>query len=337
MDIFIDESGSFVSSNELGSWSTVAAYVSYSSSLKASDKLLTKLKVRSGRCFSDEIKLKDVSENDLKWFLVELNKLDGKLFFAATDTGLLNDDLINEHKSHQANKVIEFIDRMQYQKMKDDLNDLRGKILGLSPQLYLQLVVQTELIHDVIYRGITYFVQKKPYVLSDFMWSIDQKNTTKIAYEEAFENLAPPLLQSISISDPMPLLTDCDYSFMDKYIYSESDAPIYLKEHYGVEAKTKGGFNIGKILNTSLHFKDSKASSGVQVSDLLASISRRLLRNGFSDNDGVAKLIGSLMLRNKEGSYPMKLVSFKESAVEDTRTAKTINIINSSASSLIVL
>ena len=62
MEIFIDESGSFVCSKNPDSWCVVAAYVISGNQKNAMQKLLTQLKIKSGKKYNDEIKLKNVKE-----------------------------------------------------------------------------------------------------------------------------------------------------------------------------------------------------------------------------------------------------------------------------------
>lgn len=63
MKIFIDESGSFVNAPSENSWNTVVAYVCPESEIRKLRELLRKFKVHSGYKYTDEVKLKDISEN----------------------------------------------------------------------------------------------------------------------------------------------------------------------------------------------------------------------------------------------------------------------------------
>jgi hypothetical protein len=61
LNIYIDESGSFVSAESQGAWSLSAALVIPKSDERECKEALRKLKVKSGVKHNDEIKLKDVS------------------------------------------------------------------------------------------------------------------------------------------------------------------------------------------------------------------------------------------------------------------------------------
>lgn len=57
-------------------------------------------------------------------------------------------------------------------------------------------------------------------------------------------------------------------------------------------------FILDKIVRDEMQFVDSKANLGVQVADILASTSRRILRDEFEDNSEITHLLGGLMLSN---------------------------------------
>jgi hypothetical protein len=331
MDIYIDESGSFVCTENPDAWSVVVAYVSYSSQRKKLFRILAGLKIKCGKKVRDEVKLRDINEINLKWFLNELSMLNGIMFCVATDASLIDNEVIIEHRRIQAEKIIEHVDKMHHETMKDSIRNLSESIVGLSPQLYLQLVSQFTLINDVINRSSLYYSQKKPAALGGFKWLIDQKNTTKIIFEEAFEKMAPAIMQSIALREPFISLKEGDYSFMETFIYGENKAPDYLEKVYG-QKKIKGdAFNIGKILQDDMSFVDSKSNLGVQIADILASTSRRILRNDFEDNITISKLLGSLMLSSVKGKNTIQLISFVEKDIANEETSRNINLMDAAS------
>lgn len=254
----------------------------------------------------------------------------------ATDCSLISEKDINEHKYEQAKRVIENKDKMRYETGREMVQALYDQIAGVSPQLYLQLFCQLILICDVIEKGILYFVQGHPRNLRKFSWRIDQKNTSKIDYEEAFEKITPGLLQTRSFSEPFVTVKEFNYTAMDKYFFSKETEPTYLEEHYGIERRsTDGSLNIGKLLWDDIDFCDSKSSFGIQISDLLASGIRKLLRNSFSDNSKAAELLGRIMINPLEQGYPLSLISFVDAPVENKVTAASIEILKINANSVL--
>ncbi len=194
---------------------------------------------------------------------------------------------------------------------------------------------QTTLAYDIISRAILYYVQFRPSSLSSFRWFIDQKNSKKTTYEQAFEDITPVLLQSMSLRNPMAFLQDADYSFMKDYVYERGKEPDYLKTEYGIDVNLDRPLNIGKILRKNITFEDSKDSPGVQIADILASTSRRLLRNQFKNNELVAQLLGKMMLSNKKNEYPIQLISFIDDVIENKQTTRSIGIIDKNSKPMV--
>lgn len=321
MNIFLDESGSFVSAPSRGSWNSVAAFVSSEPDRKLKT-ILNKLKRRcKGNNFS-EIKLKDIEESDYFHFLQEIGVLEGVLFCTATDAGCNDLDTLKRHQERQAEAILFHVDKMKYEGGKEALRILAKQLAGLSPQLYAQLYCQVHLINDAVSRMIPFFVQRNPRALSTFRWRVDQKNTSKTEFEEAFEKITPALLQTISIDEPLMMIRGLDYSYMSDFIYKDGEAPEYLSEVYGIEVKS--GINIQKILRTDLMFLNSKESVGIQVADLLASGIRRCLRGGFRQNDKASSLLGKLMVQAVQNQPPLNLIGFKNGIVEEKHTRDAV-------------
>lgn len=335
MHIYIDESGLFKTATHDNAWCVVAAYVALESDIKHLRQTLTNLKLKCGRTFKDEIKLKDLSEDQYLYFLRALKDSKGTLYAAASDMNLLTDDDVKLHRDKQAEKIIEHKDKMLYESMKNSLQDLSDQVSKLSPQLYMQLVTQIILFADVLNRGILYYVQRNPKNLSCFKWRLDQKNTIKSKYEDALQKIAPALLQSQSIRRPSISLIEADYSAMKDFLYTKENAPTYLKDEYGIDINPEGAINLGKILSTDFKLCDSKLDYGVQVADLLASGLRRLLRGEFIKQREIAAQLGELMVRNIKGNLSINLISFKDAVVANEKTKETIKIIDSKSRNLV--
>ena len=167
-------------------------------------------------------------------------------------------------------------------------------------------------------------MQRDPRTLRRFKWRIDQKNTSKTDFEDAFEKVAPALLQTRSIYEPFHKLEGADYSALAPYEYGEGEVPTYLTEATGIEIEH--ALNIGKLLRKDLEFEDSKHSEGIQIADLLASGIRRCLRNGFDDNQTAAQLLGRLMIQGQKQRPPVQVIGFNEAVLPAASpAAKAIN------------
>ena len=252
-------------------------------------ELVGKMKRTAGMPISTEVKLKHIDEAGYIRLLEGLSALEGVLYAVATDAGLNHPEAIAEHQRVQAEKIVEHKDKMLHQAARDGLQDLADRIVALAPQLYIQLQCQLDLVANLLLTGVLYFVQRRPKSLGRFRWRIDQKNSTQTEYEAAFVAVLPPFLQTISLSEPMPMLIGADYSAFSRFDYPKESRPRYLKDVYGLDVEENEPVtNIGTIMREDLEFVDSEHNQGVQVADLLASGLRRCLRQEFSDNDGSA-------------------------------------------------
>ncbi len=84
MNIYIDESGSFVDAPQIDSWNCVVAYATPEIDTRKIRQYLLKLKCTSEKPSINEIKLKNVSEANYFEFLRDLGTLNGLMFAVAT-------------------------------------------------------------------------------------------------------------------------------------------------------------------------------------------------------------------------------------------------------------
>ena len=227
MKIYIDESGSFVRTEKPGSWNAVAALVVPESSRAALYKAINELKRSSGKLDVKEVKLPDVPENAYFRFVARLIEADCVLFTIATDAGLNTIESVSRHQAGQVAKIREHIEKMIYASGQEGVELLAKQVEGISPQLYVQLFCQVQLMYDVLAGAVNYFAQTRPVTLRAFRWRVDQKDAQrKAVFEEAFEKLSPALIQSISIRRPIIMIREFDYSGMDGYLYSPAENPL---------------------------------------------------------------------------------------------------------------
>lgn len=319
MNIYIDESGSFVSAPNVGAWNVVAAVAAPESSRRHIERAIKSLKLATTSQISAEVKLKDVDEAHYAEFLNNLASAQVLLFATATDAGRNTLDRLLRHQAIQVAKIRENIPRMRYEGGRQGVELLANQLESVSPQLYAQLVCQVDLLHSIIDRAINYFAQRVPATLGTFRWRIDQKNTTKTTYEVAFEKIAPALLQTRSFREPSARVDGFDYRHFKQYEFAENEVPNHLEIEYGT--KIEHALDIGKLIRGDLKFEDSRTSVGIQVADLLASGTRRVLRGGFKNNAEITRALGRLTLQNVRGKYPIRLISFADSEDDADSTA----------------
>lgn len=311
MNLYIDESGNFANSPSIESWNVVAAIAVAETARKAIFEAIRQIRLAAHAAPNEEVKLNRLDERAYRGFLAALDRQDIVLFATATDSGLNSPERVDRHKRLQVEHVREAIPRMRYEGGRLGVQLLADQLDALSPQLYVQLICQVNLLHDVIGRSINYFAQRRPGTLREFRWRIDQKNVAKPTFEEAFEKIAPALLQTRSIREPIARVHGFDYSHMKAYFFEDGKAPDYLQTEYGFPEMD--AFNVQKLIRGNIRFVDSKEIDGVQAVDLLARGLRRLLRGQFSDINGMAQAIGRLTMENRRGLHPISLINFSDS------------------------
>jgi len=324
LNIYIDESGSFVNASTAGSWNAVAALAVNKKSEKEIEYHLNQLKISNGFEPSKETKLNDLTESSYLQFIENLAGLNIVVFSTATDSGLNTIDRVIAHQQGQVAEILRHIDKMKYERGRQGVQLVSSQLAKLSPQLYVQLLCQVNLMFDIVSRVINYYVQRDPEALAVFRWRIDQKNISRTDFEDAFEKLSPALLQTRSISEPLMMVKGFDYSSLRQYEFEDEKVPEYLNEVYGIEAKS--GLNIQKIIRGDIQFLDSKDSHGIQAVDLIVSGIRRCLRRQFSDNEKAASKFGQLMLQAKHNAPPLSLISFADDQPLPLEVARLVRI-----------
>lgn len=174
---------------------------------------------------SRELKLRDIREATYFRFLARLARLDGVLFAVLTDMATNDIAATQRHQQDQAANVVKHVDKMLHQTGRAALHQLSDQVASLSPQLYVQLQCQVELIDTIARSASLYFVQRHPKTLGHFRWRIDQKNATRTKYERSFFALTPALLQSRSLADPWIMLEGADYSGLDRFDFPPEKNP----------------------------------------------------------------------------------------------------------------
>ena len=324
MNVYIDESGSFVNAPTTNKWNAVAALAVPEAGRKKLDALVHRLSIDNGDQSTKEIKLHQIPENRYFRFLSQLEEINALVFCTATDAGHNTNERVAEHQSFQVDGVLKHIDKMKYEGGRRGVELMASQLKKLSPQLYVQLVCQINLMYDVVSRSINYFAQRDPSTLQQFRWRVDQKNSERPDFEEAFEKLSPALLQSRSIEEPFMMVRGFNYGFMKQYEFPDRRPPDYLREDYGIEVEE--AFDIQKMIRGNIKFMDSRESVGIQAVDLIASGIRRCLRREFSNNESAAILLGRSMLQAQHNAPPINLIAFGTEAPLPKETAQLVKL-----------
>lgn len=321
MHISIDESGSFTASSSLGSWCVVAAHVVPERTRSAVEQALTRLKIGLGYRVADELKLKQVAEQAYLAFLHEISALDALLICVATDAGLATREEVAFHHRMQVEKIEENIPKLKFADGRAAHQALANRFAKLSPQLYLQIMCQYQLLAQVLNLAKLYYVQRQPATLSRFRWRVDRKDSSNSVFDRSFRELSPMILQSISIREPSIELVGADYRHFQRFELQDGP-PRYLKDDYGLDIAA--GYDVGKVIREDFAFVDSKLSLGVQVADLLASGVRRTLRMEFAHNDAISAALGRCMVGVAKPDPPVRLLTLGQEVTAEASVAHAL-------------
>lgn len=305
MNIYIDESGTFVSAPQKDAWNVVVALAATESEEARLHICLNGLKAKNGCSQETELKMNGVTEESYAEFLWKLGEMNLLLFSAAFDAGLSGDEVIRGHQRNQVTEIRSHADEMLYEGGRHGVLRMAEQLEKVSLQLYTQLICQVRLMCDVVARSIPFYVQRHPNTLSAFGWRVDRKNPTRTNYEDVFEKMAPILLQTMSMKAPLMMVNGFDYTSLQRY---RGPVPEYLRAVLGDEQKE--ALDIVKIVREDIQFADSKECPGIQAADLVATGLRRCLRRQFSDNKLIAALLGRLMVQAQHNGPPLNLITF---------------------------
>jgi hypothetical protein len=332
MNIYIDESGSFVSASTVGKWNAVVAVAVPEAARRGLACNLRQLKLRHGTPLAQEIKLNALSESAYFDFLQKLAGLNLAVFCTATDAGSNTLAIVREHQQNQVREALRHIGKMRYEGGRLGVQLVASQLAALSPQLYMQLICQVDLMYDVVSRATLYYAQHCPSTLREFRWRIDQKNTSRTDFEDAFEKLSPALIQSRSMAEPLMWVSGFDYSHMTQYEV-EKGTTNYLRDDYDIEIGE--ALNIQKIIRGNIRFMDSRQSAGIQAADLIVSGIRRCLRREFVSNEAAAEVLGALMLQAQGNEPSVNLVTLARERPLDDETSRLILILSSNSKCMI--
>jgi hypothetical protein len=332
MHIFLDESGTFSASNVAGSFCVVAGYIVPERCYSKIRDIVRRFKLKAGFASSVEVKRRDVDERQYFSFLQELGEIDAIAVALATDSSYNGDPHL--HKAEQAEKISDQVSRMRTAEGAQLVSELANDVRRLSDQNYIELVLRSLLVWQIIQISTLYYVTRTPATLGSFRWKFDQKDLRRNHFETTFERLSGTLVQTMSIDDPLICVEGADYSHFHRFA-SEGPVPDWMPTSTArTEAQAVNG---GVIWRQDLNFVDSKHHIGVQVADLIVSGIRGCLRRDFADNEQAAQLIGKLLVKPARGDDVIRFRSFSapEGAQVDSSVTRLVRIMQYHARQMI--
>ncbi len=310
MYIYIDESGIFANpDNKDIAVSCIAALIIPEPFQKYIFKRFKHLKSSWG-VGSGELKGSSLDEKQVSWVVSVLADYDIILKACVIDLGLHTNAQILKHKQERAGAITKNLTPEHHPDLICELQELKKRVLRISNQLYVQSVVLTKLVEEVVRVSTLYYCQRIPTTLSSFKWAIDAKGHKLTEYEDIWTLIVSLILQSVSFTYPLDVLETGDYSWLNrKFDATMPEAPEHLKAHIPPQALDKPFFsyNIKKILQEHLSFESSENNIGLQLADIVANAIRRAF-HGNLQPDGWGNL-GKLMVSPDKGKNSMKILS----------------------------
>ena len=286
MHIFIDESGSFVQGAGARGISLVGALVIPEGRMANVRRKYAAIRARLPK-EKNEVKGRLLTSAQV-WEVAELlRRNEAILELVAIDLNLHTEADIHAHKLEQAAGVTRNLTDEHHPNMRASCEALAKRVAVLPNQLYAQGCAMIELVWLVCENAINFYGQRRPKELAEFHWTIDGKDKTKTNWEDVWETIVLPLLQSKSIRQPHGIFEGCDLTHFARF---EETRPDWLP----MPAKGSGETvtDIRKLLME--HFRYSPdIEAGLELVDIVTSASRRALVGSLDDSGyaGIPRLM----------------------------------------------
>lgn len=270
MNIFIDESGSFVQGAGARGVSLVGALIIPDARLAHVMRKYEAIRKRLPK-EKDEVKGRLLADTQIAEVTELLRRNEAVLELVAIDLNLHTDADITAHKLDQAACMTRGLTDQHHPNWRPYLAALAERIAALPNQLYVQGCVMMELVWFVCDVGINYYGQRRPKELGQFYWTIDGKDKTKTNWEDLWETIFLPLLQSKSTRTPHGIFEGCDLTHFSRFV---GVRPDWLPKPPSVAHDEVTDI---KMLFME-HFRYSPdIEPGLELVDILTSAARRVL------------------------------------------------------------
>ena len=251
----------------------------------------------------EEIKGSKLSENEIADIISMLSKHRVLVCVTAIDIGMHNEEQLTKWKINQADKFVANLTPKHHPNVVKRLSELRERFINLPNQLFIQAILLIELVANIIQITTLYYCQRMAHTLKRFIWTIDAKDDALTEYEDIWLNIVSTILQTKSFNEPLNMLKGGNYSYFERFRYSKSELPDYLKEYILDTDELFDATVISKLMEENLFFKNSKSDVGLQIVDILANTIRR----AFNNNLGIEGWgnFGKLMIYDKTNTIKM--------------------------------
>ncbi|WP_288586636.1 hypothetical protein [uncultured Methylobacterium sp.] len=321
MHIFIDETGTFTGTGTSFAPSLVGALIIPDAKIDEVKRRYEKIR-RRFRKERGEVKGRLLNEEQVRAVVDMLRR--NEVLFKAVMIDLANhtDVELSEHKRLQGELFSSSLTDEHHPSIHAGVAALKRQLEAMPIQLYVQSVINFEILNDILDRATLYYVQRRPQELAAFHWVVDAKNKGNgiTKWEEWWSFCSSFMLQSKSFRKPARLLKGEDYSFFERSFGAEAlDEYMQQFVHPIPSGEDIHPIDIKKVLGESFRFS-SDPEWGLELVDIVSNAVRRALKGNL--NEGGWGLIPSLMIRR-----PRHYISVVALHRRDTQP-KDINLIN---------
>ncbi len=338
MFIYIDESGSFAYPKvPQHSYACAGALTVPERRHGAVLKGFKTLKRKWG-LLSQEVKGSSLDEGQISQIIRLLASNDVKFHVCVVDLLHHPSKTLAFYKDDQARRLLANVTDKHHPDLIKQLEDIGVKLRNMPDQLFLQLLLMIELVNVQLHDIMFYFAQKDPPELSRFRWVADRKGIKKTTFEDLWQMLLPPFIQSRQFSNDFDYkigtLKGGNYEYCSRFFKTIERWPDHLPEQSpGLRSKNNiDTMDISLVIKESFTLADSAEKQGLQLADIVTnalrrSISGNLQEQGWSD-------LGLLMFRWKNKT--VRLVHFacgseESPAIEDELLVKVTKAITHKA------
>jgi hypothetical protein len=255
----------------------------------------------------DEVKGSSLGESKIAEVISLLKNYDVIVEICGIDVGSHTQPQVTTYKHLQADKLTESVTPQHQPTMIEDVHRRRDYLLKMSNQLFIQASCLILLIDRVVETATLYYSQRIPQDLGEFHWIVDAKDKQITKSEEWWSLMMLPIIEAMSIKNPMMTLEGGDYSYFKRFNKTLERVPEHHQDIIDNADAPFEASDLKMIMQESFKFADSRTNEGLQLVDIIASAFTRAM-NGNLKKEGWEKL-GELIIGRKPQSIRMIMLN----------------------------
>jgi hypothetical protein len=301
--IYIDESGGFIPGIPASRVSCVVALAIPEGD--AQELLRRYAALRATWTTAPEVKGSSLTDAQTLAALSIVAAFDVVAKIVALDMQFQSVDQIAGFQNGQGDAFISALTEAHSAASREWAHNARADWRSLPPQLAVQMYVMFLTLEEFLRDVPNYYAQRLPPELGRFDWCVDPKDVRIARYDDLWQRLVCPILQTMSLEKPAARVEGFDYSAFDRF---EKPLPPYLRsllpDRPGVRSTSP---DLKMVLSESVSFPDSRSEIGLQLADIVASAFTKAMNGKLSER--VWPVLGSLMIQRPQGEPPVRFVA----------------------------